>query len=650
MEQKMKISNIQTLSNLSTTNKIEVAKKQTGALGDFKNRTINLNNYPNSSCLVSFKSNYFNNKNAEEKKEIRIEDVFKECSKSLPASYFTPDDANLKKDINKDNLKFDLVREKSVTKYIFSDDNGIIFQAKIKNGVDFKDLPKVTYKQGKYKPDVAIKDPKTLDDTRIKMFAGSIMKGDNFVFIMPGTSVMPNGKKIDVSFKGSQIGVSTLNLEDRTKDAIALYMEAKLQNKVMPGHYKNIIDENQPTLFIPAGGFGERYKNMTRGGENKPSSYLPTTRKCRVIGTTLNLAASAGLLDGKNKNDIFYLSQNNTIQGFNVANVGKYKSDGGALCEALKDSKIPIPMDKDLIILNADIFTNADITRTYKALKNIKDAAVVIPYYSVNSERAKAFGLMGVKKSENDENALQITEFVEKPSHTVIPPSIHEFLGNGQSDIEANKKYENAQKMYLDSQSARIVDSNGNQTNDFYSNPGMYFISKDVLPVFVELLNKELGENENYKNMSTEEQLKHGKPKSYTGLGACIIPEIVKRCNEGTLKNADGKNLKAYTVPLQRVDGKQAFWDDIGSAEAYLKVIREVAYDTKTHGNTPENRFYGVPDYVLKDFKNATKLGSKNQNVVFLSAKAKKDATKFLDRYNAKMKGNIFVTDAPIIK
>ena len=48
--------------------------------------------------------------------------------------------------------------------------------------------------------------------------------------------------------------------------------------------------------------------------------------------------------------------------------------------------------DKDTVILNGDIFTNADISRVYHALKTLPDAALVIPYYPVNPERAKALG------------------------------------------------------------------------------------------------------------------------------------------------------------------------------------------------------------------------------------------------------------------
>ena len=43
--------------------------------------------------------------------------------------------------------------------------------------------------------------------------------------------------------------------------------------------------DHNPNLIIPAGGFGERFKNITREYENKPSAKLPTNPNYRIIGT-----------------------------------------------------------------------------------------------------------------------------------------------------------------------------------------------------------------------------------------------------------------------------------------------------------------------------------------------------------------------------
>ena len=51
--------------------------------------------------------------------------------------------------------------------------------------------------------------------------------------------------------------------------------------------------------------------------------------------------------------------------------------------------------------MNADIFTNADISRAYHALKTLPQAALIIPYYPVNPQRAKSFGLLGTQQDKD---------------------------------------------------------------------------------------------------------------------------------------------------------------------------------------------------------------------------------------------------------
>ena len=123
----------------------------------------------------------------------------------------------------------------------------------------------------------------------------------------------------------------------------------------------------------------------------------------------------AGIINADETDDVKYLSQAHEIEeGGDVKYVSKYKTDGGAIAEGL--SRDIIDNTKPAVILNADIFSNADITRTFHALETLPNAALVIPYYPVNSERAKSFGLLGVGKDDNGN--LQIKEFLEKPKYT----------------------------------------------------------------------------------------------------------------------------------------------------------------------------------------------------------------------------------------
>ena len=488
-------------------------------------------------------------------------------------------------------------------KYTITNDKGhTIFVGKVNSSKE--QLPIVTYKQGKFMPEITVKDP-SLGGKAIKMFAGSELLGDGFEFKMPGQyERIIGGGFENISFTGRTV-ITTLNKEPRTLNAVDSYIDSGLQKEAIKGDYVDVVEANDPTVIIPAGGFGERFFNITREHENKPSGKLPTDNRYRIIGTTLNLAASAGILKGDGTDDVKYLSQNHEIEeGDNVYHVSRYKTDGGAISEGLK--RDIIRNDRDSIILNADIFTNADVSRVYNALKTLPNAALVIPYYPVNPQRAKSFGLLGIEQDENGN--LQIKEFLEKPKYTSDAPMPNDFTQPGAYDkaMEEFRKVQTA----LDP----------TDENRYLANPGLYFLSKEAQKVLMA------------QGILTP---------SETGLGGNVMPKIVKLANEGKLLDKDGNKMKVYTVPLEAKGGKPAVWDDIGTAEAYLKLIKDVANEVRLHGTTPDNKYYGVPEFVLKDFANNTDLDS---GIVYDSKEAKEALWAFADKYGVhSVRGNIFV-------
>ena len=595
----MKISSLQSFhGNVKTIKNETVSQPQPQPQPESKE--VNLNNMPNSnSYLMNFKGSSDVEKYLTSK-EIRIDDITA-LDKDVHISL--KDMPEKTQHLNAKGLHINKKTGEETTQFVISNDNKQkLFIATIKNGAE---APQLTYKQGKFMPEVTVKHP-TLGNTRIKMLAGSEIISKDFSLVMPGEiySADTKSEKITpnhgIAFKGN-IAISTLNLEPRTQNAVDLYLDSSIPDKMTKGKYVEDVLANEPTLAIPAGGFGERLYNLTRDAENKPSYVLPTANECRIIGTSLNMAASAGIIEGKGKDKITYLSQNNEIDGENVEHVSKYKTDGGALAEGIEKSVIP--SDKDLIVLNADIFTNADITRAYHALKTLPEAALIIPYYPVDANRAKSFGLLGVEQ-DKDGNS-QIKAFVEKPGYTDTCPMPSEF--------STDEEYDKAMQEFVQAQTAKDPDG-----DKFFANPGMYLMSKEAVNVLKELKDK-------------------------AGLGANVMPEIVKMCNEGKLKNEDGTPMKVYTVPLQRVDGELAFWDDIGTAEAYLKVIKDVAHETKTKGTGPENKFYGVPEFILNDFNNNV---DDENKIVFQSQDARSNFEAFKNEFGIETaKGNIFVAE-----
>ncbi len=511
-----------------------------------------------------------------------------------------------KEHLNTAGLNVDITKNGSEETYKISNDKGdCIFEGKI-DRTKMSEVPAVTYKQGKFMPEISIKDS-SLEGKSVKMYAGSEIKGEGFNFRMIGSyEPAADGKKkqIPVSFKGRTV-ITTLNKEPRTLYAVDSYRNSGLQEKAVKGDYYDMVKADDPTVIIPAGGFGERFYNITRDEENKPSGKLPTDDRYRIIATSLNLAASAGILNGDGTDSIDYLSQAHEIdENKDVHYVSKYKTDGGAIAEGLK--RDIIKNDKPGIILNADIFTNADITRTYNALKTLPHAALVIPYYPVGAERAKSFGLLGIEQDE--EGNLQIKKFLEKPKYTADAPL--------PSDFDAHGEYDKAMAKYLEVQTA----VNPNDETKFLANPGFYFLSPQAEKV---LMAKGILE------------------PSKTGLGADVMPKIVEMANNGELIDADGSEMKAYTVPLEAKGGKPAVWDDIGTAEAYLKLIKDVAREYNTHGNTENNKYYGVPEFVMSDFSKNTDLDT---GIVYSDKTSKEVLENFKQKYNVKKaEGNIYI-------
>lgn len=500
------------------------------------------------------------------------------------------------------NIDFQTIGNKKLYTITNDKENTIAY---VEHNLDVKpsELPQITYKQGKYMPEITVKDD-SLNGKSVKMLAGSKLVGDNFKVIMPGQyEAIPYEGYKNISFTGN-IAITTLNKEDRTLNAVQSYDLACLQYEALKGDYCDFIKENNPNIIIPAGGFGERFKNITREHENKPSAKLPTDSSYRIIGTALNLASSAGLFDGMW--NLIFLSQNHEIQedGSQIYWTPKFKTDGGAIAEGMKRGLID--MNSDSIILNADIFTNADITRTYKALKTLPNAALVIPYYPVNSERAKSFGLLGVEK--DNQGNLQIKQFVEKPIYTDEAPD--------PNDFSDSCDYDKAMMIYDEAQLAL----NPQDEESFLANPGMYFLSSEASKVLMAM------------GILTPQD---------TGLGNSVMPKIIELINEGKLVDKNGNKMKAYTVPLERKGGKPAVWDDIGTAEAYLKLIKDVANQTKQNGTSVENKYYGIPNFVLNDFASNVDLKT---GIVFDSNEAQNSFEIFKKKYNVSdVRGNIFV-------
>ena len=466
-----------------------------------------------------------------------------------------------------------------------------------------KNQPTIQYRQGKFDPEITIKDS-SMNGESIKMFKGSVIKGEGFELIMPDDDKI----KSEISFGGKMV-LTTLNKEPRIVESVKMHQSMKPKSFVEDGAYKNVVMQNNPTIVIPAGGFGERIYNISGENENKPSTRLATDERFRVMGTALNLAVASGAYNADGTDDVQYVSQKHVLNNANknVTHVSEYRTDGGAIAEALERGIIP--QGQDIMIFNADVFTNADPTRPYNALKTLPYAGLVIPYYNVAPQKAQPFGLLSVEKDKNDN--LKIVDFFEKEKYNVEPQ---------EEDFEDEQKYLEALAKYQ-----RIQGARNPENPDYYlTNPGFYFMTPEVAKVLVDKLNENPDE---------------------TGLGKHVMPRVVELMEKGELTDKNGNPLRAYTLPLQRKTGEDAVWYDIGKADAFLDLVKDVAKETSEHYNTTENKYYGVPSFIMEDFKDHYDPESR---IVFQSEKAMASLSIFKEKYNIDdedIYGNIYVAE-----
>lgn len=459
---------------------------------------------------------------------------------------------------------------------------------------------KIEFKAAKHKPEIKL----TLDDgTTIQLLEGSKIadKKGNFELRYPGKySVYENGEKTarqvlsatasNISFKGNY--TSLLCKKDATVKATN---NAKDIPFITSGVHYETVKNDDPTFAVLAGGFGTRFANMAVGEENKPSFVMPNGHS--ILSSAYDLVKNATAASGLG--NITYLEQNAketpaVSEGLvspedTVIPMRAFESDGGAIINAVLEGKIPT--DKPLIVLNADTITNVDVSQAYEKLKTLRNAAIVIPKFPVSETRAKSFGLMKAGSMVDKQGSMELLEFIEKPKN----PS-------------------------KDAVGAMIQDKKVDGEQAYYGNPGIYIFNKEVLqniktilPVAEEIALKKAQDAARKEGKEIPTELKDPFSSS-TFLGNAFVPAVVKLCNEGVLKTAEGNKMKTYMVPMLTTTEKEAYWDDIGAAEAFVHVCQDIAFETKSTGTGSSNKFFGIRG--IEEFANSVDI---SKGIVYAS-------------------------------
>ena len=490
-----------------------------------------------------------------------------------------------------------------------------IIEGKISNNIDPN--TQIEFNVAKHAPEIKI----IKDDSTIQLFEGSSIENTNgeFEFKYKGKYSYFNYEENkvatnEISFKGNY--ASLLCKKDASVKAIN---DAKNVPFVVKGKECEQMAKDKPTVVTLTGGFGTRFANMTDANSNKPSFVMPNGQS--LAGAAFDLAKNGQALKSLDK--ITYLNQVNEANpslsanlvkdGDTVLDMPAFASDGGAVINSILEKNIPT--DKPLVILNADTITNIDISQTYNKLKTLKNAALVIPCYPVSETRAKSFGLMEAGESADTEGSTELISFNEKPKNPAEDAKGAMIKGE-----------------YVDGEQA------------YRGNPGIYLFNDAVLQNLdlvldtaaeIALEKKQKQAKEAGKEIPTS--LGAGKFSASTFLGNAFVPAVVKLCQEGRLKDKDGNEMRTYIVPMTTTTGEQAVWDDVGSAEAFVRNCQDIAYETESKGTSGENKYYGIRG--LEDFRKSAII---EDGVIFASPTDKENFKKYhAEDYT--IKGNVFI-------
>ena len=165
------------------------AKKQSTNIAQTNN---SINSLMNADASASLKAGISFKRQREEMTHFE-QSIFRKDELRVPDLFNMPEDIHIAfQDMNTKDEKainpagLNIVSTQTEDKKVINitnDKGDLIFTGEVKNGTQ---APTLTYKQGKFMPEITIKDP-SLNGKSVKMLAGSHVKGDGFELFMPGS-------------------------------------------------------------------------------------------------------------------------------------------------------------------------------------------------------------------------------------------------------------------------------------------------------------------------------------------------------------------------------------------------------------------------------------------------------------------------------
>jgi NDP-sugar pyrophosphorylase family protein len=261
-----------------------------------------------------------------------------------------------------------------------------------------------------------------------------------------------------------------------------------------------------------------------------------------------------------------------------------------------------IPRNRPIVLCNGDAFSNIDLSKTVHKFTNT-NAGLMIFGYPVEKERLKSFGILGFEPKEGNN---EITKFIEKPD----------------PDKSAELK---------EAEAGQIKDPSDPNNGKFYASIAIYVMSPEITNILAQIA----PENESYdfgfnflplmqKILNTKEPIKIGdipienkedikeQKRIYDKLKELNIiddkgipqdiypvkPSFDNNFNMTPVPDKSKKPLKMLVAPAEGIKNIKGYWNDIGSTEAYIKEMREIASNPDIYKGMHQDFIKGVKENV----------------------------------------------------
>ncbi len=490
-----------------------------------------------------------------------------------------------------------------------------------------ENLPEIIMEFGKFTPTCVIIDKSNKNEKyplACLIKDGTLIDGKDFGLKMDTTGKFNS----DISFKGSA-HFTTAHLPEATAQTVKEYFMNNMFQHSEKGDYVDELNalyeadpEKRPKAVITVGGFGSRFEDLSGINEDsKPTKRFPAENWKLLHIAALDMAVRGGIIDPKKirseiklaerfhrksakvQSDVNHLLRDYKHPANNISfSIEEEKPLGTAGGVVLGIRNGEIPSHRPIVVCNGDAFSNIDLSKALKKFANT-NAGLMLVGYPVEKERLKSFGIMGFETIDGNN---EITKFIEKPD----PKKADELkeaeagLIKNENDPYYGKYYANIATYIMSPEITNILEQIApeNESYDFGFNflPLMMRILNTKEPISVKDIPVE-DKSDTKEQQRIYEKLIKLKLIDDNGVPQPVYPvkaSFDENYNLTAVPDESKKPLKMVVYPAEGIQDTIGYWNDIGSTEAYIKEMRELASNPAKYHGMPKDFIDGIKENV----------------------------------------------------